>query len=179
MENPFPILESFDVLYKGEKIRVDLIDFTTQIPEWKFFVHIGKEGVILGKLKLKHKIRWTSGMDLSLQESETLGLEIERQWGKELPMPPSNNPFDYDRPKGTIFYSCEYFGFRVTQAKALYTADIYFKVSDREVSSILVRMECFGGLNWVPADSDMPDPLFKSTVEFIEACEKKLAWVAQ
>jgi hypothetical protein len=180
MKNPFHIIETFQVVYKKKKLRVDLVDITHIIPEWNFFVHTGKKGLLLDKIICRDMTVWICSGGLTIPEASALGKEIERQWGSELPQSPSDNPFDYQTPVNSIKYTCEVFGMTVTQAKGIYTEDVYYKVTDSGGELCVVKSDFFGTAHWHPIDDEnMDESLLETTKGFIEACEKKLAWIAE
>ena len=146
--NPWQVMATHVISYKGEEVKVETIQTINRVPEFFFFVHFANGSVLLNRMETRFGEFW-NGSSFSFDEGKKLASAIEAQIGYTLPKKVNNNPFQY---KGEIDIKIERFRIveiEIRRAKAPYSNDIYFEIFLPDKIATLVKIiECDGDHVW-------------------------------
>lgn len=171
----FPLMAEYVLKYKGEECKVQVVNTGTAGAHISFLVFLRNDSFLLNKTRLTGgDIIWIGKSGLS--EDQQFGEWIESQIGYELPLPETNNPFEYT---GEVHIEISEFvvnGIKVEKAKAPYSKDIYYRVSAAEWSEPIIICKFFfmDEPSWHGVFPErLRDSLVENAARLIEAYEAK------
>ena len=169
------VLKSFEVTFKGKLFPVELLRLQSRYaPEYYFFVTVDDKKTLLKRTLLRGEPFWLAGGVLSVEDSQLLGPEIERQLGNPLPPCESNNPFDY---KGDIQIIVEKFflgELLMEKAKAPYSQDLYYRIhTSNHIVEVVKTLDWNNEWNWLLNKPNLEPKHFDMLTELIDLFEER------
>ncbi len=170
------VLKTFEVTFKGKLFPVELLRLQSNYaPEYYFFVTVDDKKTLLKRTYLRGEPFWIAGGVLSVEDSQQLGPEIERQLGNPLPPCETNNPFDY---KGDIQITVEKIvlgELLIEKAKAPFSADLYYRIHTSVAIIEMAKLFYLGNLtSWVLNKPELEHQHFKKLTDLIDLYEERI-----
>lgn len=129
-------MASYQLVYNGQKVKVDLIQATQGTPEFFFHVQQAAEEYFLSKRQHIGQMVWLGGGPLPA--AKALGDAIETAIGFSLPLKETNNPFQYKGDRTVRIETFQLNGVLIERAKAPFNQDVYYRLTITKGRPILM-----------------------------------------
>ena len=175
----FPVLDTYEITYKNKILKVEIIEINMPVPTQYYLVYMSWGKVMLRRFPLSHnKEFWLGGnRHLPFEEAKELGLEIEKQTGRILATPESDNPFEYKGSVPIMVYSCAIGDITIKEAKSPFTNSTYYKVDMGTSTITLVDSELFHEHVWT-CEENLAEADFELIKSVVIDAKNKMPWIA-